>query len=133
MGRILDLFAWLCRYKGNRMEPVPEPDRIDATFRNGSLTAVGIILGFSLSFLSHWASSPAGWSAVDILPLTPLAVGIGLQVKSLADLLRRDSLIATRYERAMRFFLFGLLLVALGIALALGNDILGISRQKMFG
>lgn len=114
------------------MEPTSEPEKIDATFRNGSLTAVGIILGFSLSFLSHWASNPMGWSAIDILPVTPLATGIGLQVKALADLLRRDSLIATRYERAIRFFLFGLLLVALGIALALANDVLGFSRQKIF-
>jgi hypothetical protein len=115
------------------MEPTPEPEMIDATFRNGSLTAVGIIVGFSLSFLSHWASNPLDWSAIDILPLTPLTTGIGLQVKSLADLLRRDSLVATRYERAMRYFMLGLLLVATGIALAMLNDILGVSRQKMFG
>jgi hypothetical protein len=114
------------------VEPA-EPEKIDATFRNGSLAAVGIILGFSLSFLSHWASNPLGWSRIDILPLTPLVLGIGLQVKALADLLRRDSLIATRYERAMRLFMIGLLLVAFGICVALTNDILGVSRQKMFG
>lgn len=115
------------------MEPPPEPEIIDSNFRNGSLTAVGIILGFSLNFLSHWASNPLDWSAVDLLPLTPLAVGIGLQVRALAELLRRDSLLAIRYESSMRVFILGLLLVAGGIALALLNDILGLSRQKMFG
>jgi hypothetical protein len=35
-----------------------DPQRIDAAFRNGSVTAVGIILGFSLGFLSQWASNP---------------------------------------------------------------------------
>ncbi|TCH99038.1 hypothetical protein EJV46_10870 [Roseococcus sp. SYP-B2431] len=115
------------------MEPTPEPETIDSNFRNGSLTAVGIILGFSLNFLSHWASNPLDWSTIDLLPLTPLAVGIGFQVEALAELLRRDSLLATRYERAMRVFLVGVLLVASGIALALLNDILGVSRQKMFG
>ena len=29
------------------------PPSIDATFRNGSMTAVGIILGFSLSFITR--------------------------------------------------------------------------------
>jgi hypothetical protein len=116
----------------NTTEPA-QPETIDATLRNGSLAAVGIILGFSLSFLSHWASNPLSWSRIDILPLTPMIIGIGLQVKALADLLRRDSLIAARYDRAMRLFMIGLLLVALGICIALTNDILGVSKQKMFG
>jgi hypothetical protein len=110
-----------------------EPEEIDSTFRNGSLTAVGIILGFSLTFLSHWASNPVDWSKVDIMPLSPLILGIAAQMKALADLLRRDSLIAARYERAMRFFMAGVLLVALGIVIALANDIIGLSRQSIFG
>lgn len=109
-----------------------ESEQIDSTFRNGSLTAVGIILGFSLTFLSHWASNPLEWSGVDIIPLSPLILGIGAQIKALSDLLRRDSLIATRYERAMRFFMAGVLLVALGIVIALANDIIGLSRQSIF-
>ena len=37
--------------------PQPDPEeKIDATFRNGSLTAAGIILGFSLNFIGRWVS-----------------------------------------------------------------------------
>ena len=64
-----------------------QEERIDATFRNGSITAVGIILGFSLSFLSQWASNPIAWSRVDIAAAVPLVFGIVLQAIALADLL----------------------------------------------
>ncbi|AJD41792.1 hypothetical protein C9413_15025 [Rhizobium sp. SEMIA 4085] len=113
-------------------EPGPE-EKIDATFRNGSLTAAGIILGFSLSFISRWVSNPNDWSRIDILPMLLLTVGIGLQVKVFADLLARDSLIAAKYDRARRLFLIGLGIVAIGIAIALVNDILGMGKMPMLG
>jgi hypothetical protein len=113
-------------------EPDPE-EKIDATFRNGSLTAAGIILGFSLSFISRWVSNPNDWSRIDILPMLLLTVGIALQVKVFADLLARDSLIAAKYDRARRLFLIGIAFVAAGIALALLNDILGLGSMPILG
>ncbi|CCM77017.1 putative transmemrbane protein [Rhizobium mesoamericanum STM3625] len=113
-------------------EPSPE-EKIDATFRNGSLTAAGIILGFSLSFMSHWASNPNDWSRIDILPMLLLTVGIAVQVKVFADLLARDSLIAAKYDRARRLFLIGIAIVAAGIGLALLNDIMGLGSMPMLG
>ena len=110
-----------------------DQDKIDATFRNGSLTAVGIIVGFSLSFINRWVSGPNDWSRIDILPMIVMVVGIALQVKVFADLLARDSLLVVKYDRARRLFLIGVLIVAAGIAIALVNDILGLSSQKMLG
>lgn len=113
-----------------------EPDqseKIDATFRSGSMTAVGIILGFSLTFVSRWAANPNEWSRIDIVPLILLATGIGIQLKAFSNLMRRDSLIAARYDRTQRLFMVGLILLAVGIAVALANDILGLSKQSMFG
>jgi len=45
---------------------------IDATFRNGSMTAVGIILGFSLSFITGWGANPVPWQVVDLFAVVPL-------------------------------------------------------------
>lgn len=112
----------------------PDPDeKIDATFRNGSLTAAGIILGFSLNFISVWVSNPNDWSRIDILPMLFLTVGIAVQVKVFADLLARDSLFAAKYDRSRRLFLIGLGIVAAGIGVALVNDILGLGRMRMLG
>ena len=113
-------------------EPGPD-DKIDATFRNGSLTAAGIILGFSLNFISRWVSNPNDWSRIDILPMLFLTVGIALQVKVFADLLARDSLIAAKYDRSRRLFLIGLIIVAAGMGIALVNDILGLGSMQMLG
>ncbi|MBY3221414.1 hypothetical protein RWK44_22000 [Rhizobium sp. 25PS6] len=112
----------------------PDPDeKIDATFRNGSLTAAGIILGFSLNFISVWVSNPNDWSRIDILPMLFLTVGIAVQVKVFADLLARNSLVATNYDRSRRLFLIGLGIVAAGMGIALVNDILGLGRMRMLG
>lgn len=108
-------------------------EKIDSTFRNGSLTAAGIILGFSLNFISVWVSNPNDWSRIDILPMLFLTIGIAIQVKVFADLLARDSLIAVKYDRSRRLFLIGLGVVAAGIGIALVNDILGLGRMRMLG
>ena len=113
-------------------EPGPD-EKIDATFRNGSLTAAGIILGFSLNFISVWVSNPNDWSRIDLLPMSFLMVGIAIQVKVFADLLARDSLVAVKYDRARRLFLIGLSIVATGMGIALMNDILGLGSMRMLG
>jgi hypothetical protein len=108
-----------------------QEQRIDATFRNGSITAVGIILGFSLSFLSQCASNPIAWSRVDAAAAVPLVLGIVLQAVALADLLSVRSLIASKYERARMVFLAGLALVAAGIGVAIILDILGLGPRTL--
>jgi hypothetical protein len=111
--------------------PAGDEPRIDATFRNGSVTAVGIILGFSLGFLSQWASNPIAWSVVDIAAAAPIITGIGLQGKAFADLLSTQSLLLANYDRARRIFLIGLGLVAGGVAIAILLDILGLGPRTL--
>ena len=111
----------------------PEEEKIDATFRNGSVTAVGIILGFSFSMISNWVSNPNDWSRIDILPSALLLAGIVIQVKALADLLARDSLLVVKYDQARRLFMVGVLVLAIGMAVALANDILGLGKMPLLG
>jgi hypothetical protein len=113
-------------------DPQPQ-EKIDSTFRNGTLTAVGIILGFSLSFISHWVSNPNDWSRIDILPAGFLLVGIVLQVKVVSDLLARDSLLASNYDRSRKLFMIGLIIVAIGMGIALVNDMLGLGKMPVIG
>lgn len=106
-------------------ETLSQVPRIDSTFRNGSLTAIGVVVGFSLGFLSRWAGLPGGWSYSDLMAVSSITVGIVLQIKSLADLLSVESLILSRYKRSIRIFLAGLILVALGTGAAIFADLLG--------
>ena len=46
--------------------PAASPEHISPEFRNGSLTAISVIVGFSLSFLSRWAGTPGKWHGADL-------------------------------------------------------------------
>jgi len=107
-------------------EEVPPggPQKIDATFRNGSITVVGVLVGFSLTFLTSWALSPQPWKVVDLLGLVPMLAGVALQLWALAALLDVDSLEIRRYRPAIRHSLTGLILVGAGVTIAIVLDAL---------
>ncbi len=107
-----------------------ENERIEAVFRNGSVTVVGVITGFSLTFLTGWASNPVPWQLHDLAGLVPLAVGVGLQLFALAALLRPNSLERPRYDRAVRLFLAGLGCVAAGVAIVIGIDAFIMAERR---
>ena len=114
-------------------EPSSQRSIIDATFRNGSLTAIGVVVGFSLSFMSRWAVSPGEWSGADLFAVTAITLGIAFQIKSLADLLSITSLVLTRYNRSVRIFMIGLVLVATGVVIAIFADLIGYGGIALQG
>lgn len=103
-------------------------DLVETIFRNGTLTVVGIVLAFSLGFVTHWAANPIPWEPVDGFALAPILVGIGLQIKALDDLLDHKCLRRRFFDRASRLFLAGLILTAIGVALAILLDFFEMSR-----
>jgi hypothetical protein len=111
----------------------PQPPTIHSEFRNGSLTAVSVLVGFSLSFLSRWAGTPGKWHAADLIAVTLIVIGTGLQIWALASMLFVSSLIAEKYTRAIRLFLAGLAIVALGIAAAIFAEIAGLGQNILGG
>jgi hypothetical protein len=110
-----------------------EEQRVDSTFRNGSITAIGVVVGFSLGFLSRWAALPGQWTHSDLASVALITLGLVLQVKSLADMLLISSLQLKRYNRSVRFFLTGLTLVGLGVVLAIFADLLGVGGIVLQG
>jgi hypothetical protein len=114
-------------------EPASQRSTVDPTFRNGSLTAIGVVVGFSLGFLSRWAGTPGTWSYADLLAVAAITIGIALQIKSLADLLSIRSLVMTRYNRSIRIFMAGLILVAMGVVIAIFADIMGYGGIALRG
>lgn len=108
----------------------PSPT-IDATFRNGSMTAVGIILGFSLSFVTRWGANPVPWQAVDLFAVVPLLAGIAFQIWAFAVLLKPESIQLAVYTSAKNHFLMGLAGVLTGTAAAILLDIFKLSAPDM--
>jgi len=111
----------------------PQRATIDATFRNGSLTAIGVVVGFSLGFLSRWAGTPGEWTHADLVAVAAITLGIALQIKALADMLSRRSLVAARYDWSIRIFLSGLILVAVGVVLAIFAEVIGYGGSVLQG
>ena len=105
-----------------------EPERIESSFRHGTITAVGVVTAFSLGFLTAWGSNPLPWGIKDLLALVPIAVGVIFEMVSLAKLLDPSCLEVPRYKQAVRIFLVGMLLVAIGVAAALVVDFISLAE-----
>lgn len=104
-------------------------ERVEPVFRNGTITVVGIVLAFSLGFVTNWAANPIPWHRIDLLAVIPILIGIGLQIKSLADLMHVESLERRRHDRATRIFMGGLLFTAAGVAVAILLDVFRITGE----
>lgn len=111
------------------MDKQPD-DRIEILFRNGTITVVGIVVAFSLGFLTQWASNPIPWQQSHLVAVAPIIIGIALQMKSLADLLRHESLRRSVHDRAVRFFMVGLILTFVGVGAAILLDVFQIAESS---
>jgi hypothetical protein len=109
------------------------PERITPEFRNGSLTAISVIVGFSLSFLSRWAGTPGKWHNADLFAVALIVLGSAAQIWSLGAMLFVSSMVMANYQRAIRIFLVGLALVAVGVAVALLGEIFGTGQGILGG
>ena len=107
------------------------PQSLDPAFRNGSITAVGLLTGFSLTFLTTWAAIPGRWQLYDVFGLTPMVVGSFFELVSIALLLSANSLARPRYDLSVRWFLIGLALVIVGITISISGDAVGVVRYDV--
>ncbi|WP_326893035.1 hypothetical protein U8P73_29105 (plasmid) [Rhizobium beringeri] len=77
---------------------------IETLFRNGTITVVGVVLSFSLGFLTQWASNPIPWRLADLPTLVVIIMGIVFQLRSLALLLQTSSLKKSSTTRQAGYF-----------------------------
>ena len=105
------------------------PDRIEPSFRYGSAITIGVLTGFSLAFLTSWAASPLPWGWKDLPGVVLLVAGVVLQVVGVWKLLDVRSLELRQYKRAMRFFMAGMILVGIGVALGIIVDFVAVSSN----
>ncbi|TPL81021.1 hypothetical protein [Mesorhizobium sp. B2-3-12] len=105
-------------------------DLIEPVFRNGTVTTVGILLAFSLGFITHWAANPIPWQTYHLVAVLPILAGIALQMRALALLLDTASLRRPVYARANRIFMAGLICTASGVGLAILLDVLHVAARS---
>jgi hypothetical protein len=113
-------------------DPAPAP-KVEGIFRSGSITAISVVVGFSLGFLSRWSGLPGKWERSDVFAVVAITLGVALQIKALVDLLAIRSVIVAHYERSIRIFVIGLILVALGVVAAIFAEIIGYGGHALKG
>ncbi len=111
--------------------PAEEEERIEAVFRNGTITAFGITVSFTLGFLAQWASSPGVWRFYDLVPLVAIFIGAALQVRALALLLPMESLAKKIYDRATKLYLIGFAMTGVGVVAAVAFDVVSALMKQV--
>jgi hypothetical protein len=108
---------------------------VSASTRNGLITAIGIILGFTLSFFAHWGTlgaqagpnSPMAsqdiWKPGDIPAIVTLLGGIICLLWSLGRALQR-SLSEAKYDKTVTLFITGIGIAVLGFIFAIFSDLM---------
>jgi hypothetical protein len=86
--------------------------------RSALVTAIGILLGFTLAFVERWNSATGEWELHHILPLAGLIMGGVLMVIALYRALVPHDQSVRRYEKTVRLFVASIILVLVSFMLA---------------
>jgi hypothetical protein len=97
---------------------------VEMLFRNGTLTVSGILLSFSLGFVTQWTNNPIPWSLSDLPTVLLLTGGIVFQIIALVRLLRHDSVRRTMYDKATYYMITGVSLTGIGVISAMVVDLI---------
>ena len=88
-------------------------------YRQGIITAITVLLGFSLTFLRFWGFEASGsWSWRAVVATAPLIVAIALQIVALFRSLRLEDDASSEYRRTVRWFIASAIALLLGLLLA---------------
>lgn len=99
--------------KGRDKKPLP------VGYRQGIITAITVLLGFSLSFLRFWAlEAPGDWSSRSIVPAITLFVAIAFQIIALYRSLRPIDDEESEYRQTVLWFMASAVILLVGLASA---------------
>lgn len=97
----------------------PSEEPIDHTARNGIITAIGVVLGFALTFLPSWSFRPGEWSRNSIFPFISLFLGILLIIIALSKLILSYTPTTQQYKSAVKCFIWGIGFIFAGVFVAI--------------
>ena len=109
--------------KHTAQQPAPQPeDRpqgLPNGYRQGVITAITVMLGFSLYFLRFWNfEAPGAWTFLSLTAALLMLLSVVLQLVALWRSLQVADDAEPVYRRTLQWFLGGIVAALLGIALA---------------
>jgi len=102
--------------------PVVERQRkpLPQGYRQGIITAITVLLGFTLGFFRFWGfESPGHWTLRSFIPATTLVVAVMLQIIALSRALNIADDDEHEYKRTVKWFIASAVILLAGMLLAL--------------
>jgi hypothetical protein len=107
------------------MEEQPKSERderprlVPQGFRQGLITAITVLLGFSLAFFQFWGFEASGeWTGRSMVATFALAAAVLLQIVALFRSLRLEDDYPTEYRRTVMWFTSSAVVLLVGLLLA---------------
>ncbi len=101
---------------------IPSADvqgRIPQGYRAGIITAITVLLGFSLTFLRFWGfEAPGKWTLRSVISTGTLVVAVGLQIFALFRSLQLEDDEVHEYRKTVAWFIASAVALLLGLLLA---------------
>ena len=107
-------------------EPPPRKP-LPAGYRQGVISAITVLLGFSLLFVRYWNfEAPGEWSVASFIAALLLGLAVILQLVALWRSLQPEDDDEPEYRKTLRWFVasIGVLLVSLLLAALIASHIL---------
>jgi 4-amino-4-deoxy-L-arabinose transferase-like glycosyltransferase len=117
----------------NPMHPAPgltgKRRSIPEGYRSGIITAITVLLGFSLSFLRYWGFEAAGdWTLQSVVSTSALVLAIVLQIFALFRSLRLEDDNVAEYRKTVAWLTASAIALLLGLLLA-GVEFSGLTAS----
>jgi uncharacterized membrane protein YidH (DUF202 family) len=101
--------------------PTAEPQRrsLPEGYRQGIITAITVLLGFSLAFFRFWGFEASGdWTSRSIIAATTLVIAVVLQIVALVRSLRLEDDDPTEYRKTVVWFTTSAVVLLVGLLIA---------------
>jgi hypothetical protein len=106
----------------HRATPAPErrPQSLPQGYRQGIITAITVLLGFSLTFFRFWGFEASGtWTVRSLISTGTLGVAVVLQIMALFRSLRLEDDDAKEYRKTVLWFIASAVVLLLGLVFAI--------------
>src|SRR6185295_20095284 len=88
-------------------------------YRQGLITAITVLLGFSLAFLRFWGfEAPGEWTARSIVATGAIGLAVSLQIVALVRSLRLEDDDPDEYRRSVNWFTCSAVVLLVGMLFA---------------
>jgi hypothetical protein len=100
-------------------DPAGDDRGLPVGYRQGVITAITVMLGFSLYFLRFWNfEAPGAWTPLSVIAAGLIVLSVLLQLVALWRSLQIADESEPVYRRTLRWFLAGIVCSVLGVIVA---------------